>query len=237
MAIDDMNNLIETFKAYRELLVPMQSNLNDFIETYDQMQTNIEKLNAAFSGDIKQNLEGIYKNLSVQAAKASDLASQIDKFSDITNKYISEVTKLTALFEKTEQRITAVNRLEEKATEQIARLDALIEEKTKTYNIKDLQRTLDAYDANVQKVSEFINKDIAETMYDGKQKLDGIKESLSEIYKTQDAEKVSLEKLLQQFSSSSELLKTITEKQDVNEAYIFEIIDRWAETRRVKAKK
>ena len=31
--------------------------------------------------------------------------------------------------------------------------------------------------------------------------------------------------------------KTIVEKQDVNEEYIFDILDRWAESRRVKTKK
>ena len=35
----------------------------------------------------------------------------------------------------------------------------------------------------------------------------------------------------------NELLKKIVEKQDVNEAYIFDILDKWAEDRKVKIKK
>ena len=43
--------------------------------------------------------------------------------------------------------------------------------------------------------------------------------------------------LVETYKSSNELLKKIVEKQDVNEAYIFDILDKWAEERKVKIKK
>lgn len=233
----EARTLIETFKAYRDLLTPIQSSLTDFIDTYDLMKENIEKLNNAFGGDIKENLESIYKNLSSQAEKASDLSSRIDQFTKITNKYTSEVTHLLTLFSKVEERISTVNALESKAEEQIGRLDKIIDEKNKNYNVKELQRTLDSYNNNVQKVSEFINKDVAESLSQSQKKLETMKGGIEEILKKQRGDNVSLEKLLESYTSSTELLKRIAEKEDVNEAYIFEILDKWADSRKIRAKK
>ncbi|MBQ9114425.1 MAG: hypothetical protein IJY07_00655 [Clostridia bacterium] len=77
---NEVKLLIETFKSYRDLLTPIQSNLNDFIATYSGVQSDIDRLNQAFSGDARGNLDKIYRTLSSQAEKATDLSSQIDRF-------------------------------------------------------------------------------------------------------------------------------------------------------------
>jgi DNA repair ATPase RecN len=233
----ELTILIESFKAYRDLLTPVQSGLGEFIDTYDSMKENIDKLNAAFGGDVKDNLHSIYKTLSSQAEKASDLSSRIDQFVKMANKYTSDVSRLLDMFGKVSDRITAVNEIENKAEAQIGRLDALIEEKTKTYNVKELQRTLDSYNTNVQRVGDFINKDVAETLIQSQKKLETMKDDLDGIVRKQSGDNANVEKLLVSYASSQTLLKKIVEKEDVNEAYIFEILDRWAETRKVKTKK
>lgn len=234
---NDLKALIEAFKGYRELLSPIQTNLHDFARTYDSLRDDIEKLNTAFGGDIKGNLEKIYKNLSKQAENASDLASQIDRFIEMSNRYAGSVMRFVSLFEKVGEKLSAVNELESKAEEQIGKLDAILEEKKKNYNVRELQRTLENYNSNVQKVSEFINKDVTEALAENNKKLDAIKTGSETLEKRIAEESVNTEKLLKTYIASSEMLKKIAEKQDVNEAYIFEILDRWAEERKVKTKK
>ena len=80
MEQNEVRILIETFKNYRDLLTPIQSNLNDFIATYSGVQSDLDRLNQAFSGDARGSLDKIYRTLSSQAEKASDLSTQIDKF-------------------------------------------------------------------------------------------------------------------------------------------------------------
>ena len=50
-------------------------------------------------------------------------------------------------------------------------------------------------------------------------------------------EKSSIDKLVESYNSSNNLLKKIVENNDVNEQYIFEILDKWAEDRALKIKK
>ena len=232
----EVKELIESFKAYRELLVPVLKNLNDFIGTYDAMRENVDKVNAAFGGSLGGKLDDIFKQMSGQASKAAELASGIDKLASAANKYAGETASVLALLQKTEERVKAVNSMETQAEAQISRLDAILEEKAKSYNLKELQTALDSYNKDVKKVGEFINKDIAQSLFDSGEKLATMKGGLDGAVKKQGESDATLEKLLESYQSSNELLKKIAEKQDVNEAYIFDIMDRWAETRRVKTR-
>ena len=162
---------------------------------------------------------------------------QIDKLAQSAGRYAQEVGALALRLAKIEERLTAVNQLDQRATEQIARLDAVLDEKTKTYNLKELQTALESYNKDVKRVGDFINKDVADTLFDSRKKLDEIKGGLDGIVKRQTDESQTLDRLLGSFSASSDFLKKIAEKQDVNEAYLFDILDRWAEDRRIKVKK
>jgi len=123
---NDVKTLIEAFRAYRELLSPIQESLHAFAGTYDLLRGDIDKLNASFGGDIQGNLDRIYKNLSRQAENASDLSSRIDQFVKVTAKYTGDFSKLLTSLEKIEERLGAVNELESKAEEQIGKLDAIL---------------------------------------------------------------------------------------------------------------
>ena len=237
MENNDIKMLIETFRGYRDLLTPIQINLHDFAETYDMLKEDIDKLASAFDGDIKGNLDKIYKNLSTQVERSTDLSSRIDQFIKQTNKYTNDIARLANVFLSIESKIAAVNELEKRAEEQISKLDAILEEKKKNYNVKELQKTLDSYNANVTKLSEFINKDVADALIQNNKKLDAIKSVNDGLAKRMESENSNMEKLLMTFKSSNEMLKRITEREDVNEAYIFDILDRWAESRKVKIKK
>lgn len=237
MENNELKELIEAFKSYRNLLSPIQQNLNEFMLTYVSTKSSIDNLNSAFGSGIKENLDVIHKNLSAQAEKASDLASRIDQFVKVTSKFSNDISRITEIFNNMEQRISKINEIENKAQVQIARLDTLMEEKSKSYNLKELQRTLDGYNSNVEKVSEFINKDVGDILTDSQSKLQVINKGIVDIIENQKNEGQALEKLIQSYTTTSAFLKIICEKQDVNEAYLFDMLDKWANERKVKTNK
>lgn len=234
---NDVKELIESFKAYRELLSPIQANLNEFVGTYDSLRADIDRLNAAFGDDVKGNLERIYKSLASQADKATDLSSRIDRFVTSADRYTTQVDKLTAVFATVEEKLTSINEIEARAEEQIGKLDAILEDKKKSYNVKELQRTLESYNSNVQKISEFINRDVAEALGQNQSTLDSIKTKNETLLKRIEDESTSVEALATSFATSSSFLKEIADKETVNETYLFEILDKWAAERKVKTKK
>lgn len=234
---NEVNALIDAFVGYREMLVPIQADMHEFLNTYSALKTDVEKLDSAFSGDVQGKLADIYKLLASQAEKSEELINKVDQFLKSSNKYTEKVDHLMNMFDSIEGKISSVNELEQKAEEQISKLDTIIEEKKRSYNLKDLEKSLDNYNANLQAVGDFINKEIAENIVQNTRSIQSIKDGSDNIAKRLEEEKKSIDDLVSTYASSNELLKKIAQKQDVNEEYIFDILDRWAEDRKVKRKK
>lgn len=234
---NEVNALIDAFVGYREMLVPIQSDLHEFLSTYEALKNDLQKMDTAFSGDVQKKLTEIYSSLSSQAEKSAELTRKVDQFLQSSNRYTEEVNKLISTFESISGRISSVNELEAKAEEQIGKLDTILDEKRRSYNLKDLEKSLDQYNANLQNVSDFINKQVAENIIENTRSIQSVKDGNENIAKRLEEEKKSVDDLVGEYKLSNELLRKIVENQDVNEEYIFDIIDRWAESRKVKTKR
>ena len=234
---NEIKNLIATFKDYRDLLSPIEQNLKEFSLSFDSISGDIKNLNNSFNGNVQQKLDNICKDLAEQVDKAKNLSNQVDSFLVSTNRYVNSVDRLITICGRIEEKLNTVDKIQNEAETQIERLDNIIEEKKKSYNIKQLEKNLETYNVGVQKVSEFINKDVADVLKINTEKIQQIQDKNSSIYQSIADEKTSIDKLIQSYASSNELLKKIVEKNDVNEQYIYEILDKWADSRRVKTKK
>ena len=89
----------------------------------------------------------------------------------------------------------------------------------------------------MQKLSEYINKDIAEALRNNSSQISQIKDNNENILSAIIEEKGSIEQLTNSYLESNKLLKKVVESNDVNIEYIFDILDRWAEDRKIKIKK
>lgn len=234
---EDIKELIESFKKYRDMIVPIQSNIHAFLETYDSMREDVSTLNKSFDGNVQKNLETIYKSLSTQAEKSSTLVTSIDDFVNEFSKYSTKLNALNEKLVRLESKLSNLNAIEEKAESQIAKLDEIIAEKQKTYNIKELEKELATYNENVERVSKFINEDIIEAITKSTDDIALIKKGHDDIVTRLNTEKTSIDKLADTYKETNSLMRKVIEKEDVNEMYIYDILDKWAETRKIKTKK
>ena len=129
MESKEINSLIEAFVGYREMLLPIQSDLSEFLNTYSSLRRDIDTLSTSFSDDAKGKLDEIYKSLAVQAQKSEELTKKVDQFLKSSAKYTEETEKLIATFENIGDRISSINEIEKKAETQIGKLDTILEEK------------------------------------------------------------------------------------------------------------
>ena len=119
----------------------------------------------------------------------------------------------------------------------ISELKNIIEEKKINYNIKELQRSLESYNSNAQRLSEFINKDVADALKKNSGEIDNIKKANQKIEDRLEEERRDISQILAEIRTSNELIRKSIEESNVNEAYIYDILDRWAEDRHIKIKK
>ena len=233
----EIKALITTFKEYRDLITPIEQNLREFSASFDSIRTDIQNLNSSFDGNLQNKLDKIYKELSGQADKAKTLSSEVDRFMSSTSKYINAVDNLINLCSGIENKIKNVDNIQKRAEEQLEKLNVIIEEKRKNYDVKQLEKNLEVYNIGVQKINDYINKDVAETLKVSSEKISQIQNKNDSVFEALVSEKNSIDKLVESYNASNELLKKVVENKDVNEQYIFEILDKWAEDRKVKTKK
>lgn len=237
MEKNEVTELVTAFKEYRDLITPIEQSLREFSDSFAYMKEDLNNLNTVFDGNIQKKLDSIYSDLNAQAEKSKNLVGQIENFSLQTKKYISSIDKLSDILEKVESKISAIDQIEQKANLQIEKLNAVIEEKSKVYDLKSLEKKLSEYNENVQKISEFINKDIAERLKENNENILQIMDKNNSVFEVLTDEKTSVENLITSFNSSNNLLKSVLEKNDINEAYLFDLLDKWAVDRKVKTKK
>ena len=233
----DVKTLISTFMEYRDLISPIEQNLREFSLSFESIKSDIKNLNEGFDGSLQSKLDKIYKELSSQADKAKALAVQVDSFVSSTGKYVTAVDNLIEVCSKIENKLNVVDNIEKQAENQIERLNSIIDQKKKNYDLKELEKSLENYNKDVQKVSEYINTDVAEALKTSSQKIDKIKDKNESIFEAILEEKGSIDKLVDSYNASNKLLKKVVENNDVNEQYIFELLDKWAEERNLKIKK
>ena len=233
---NEVKNLISAFKEYRDLLTPVEQALNAFALSFESLKSDIQNLNSGFDGSLQAKLDKIYRELSSQADKAKTLASEVDKFTSSTSRYVSSVNTLTDLISKVESKLSVVDDLQKRAETQLGKIDVMMEEKRKTYDLKNLEKNLADYQQGVLQVTEYINHDVADNLKDSGERIKQIQAQHDNVMSALSQQKQSVDALAKSFTISSDVLRSVVENGAVNEAYIFEIIDNWAQSRNVKTK-
>lgn len=235
--MNEFKELIESFVAYRNILTPLQESLRSVVESYGSIKDDLTRLDKTFSGETKQQLDKIYSTLASQAKSSQDLAQKIEKFATSSDRYVQAIEEMTAKFSSIEEKLRAVDELEKGAEAQLKRLDTIIDEKRVSYNVKDLQRSLDAYNKNVEKVSEFINKDIASVLQQNGKTIEEVRRENEALSREVSEQNKTVNELIGTFRETTTLLRKTVESESVNEEYLFDVLDRWASDRKVKIKK
>lgn len=222
---------------YRNLLTPIEQSLKQFSVLFESIGEDVKNLNSSFDGNVQAKLDKIYKELSGQADKVKLLSSQVDAFVAKTERYVQSVNSLVGLCGKLENKISTVENIEKQAETQIEKLNVIIEDKRKTYNIKQLEKNLETYNIGVQKVSEFINKDVADVLQESNNKLEQLQNKNEDVLEVVKNQQGGIAELVETYKINNEMLKKIVENNDVNQEYIYSILDKWAADRKVKTKK
>ena len=234
---NSIKELIDSFIAYRNLIAPLQDSLNSVGKAYEEIRNDLDNLSKSFSGNAASQLEKVHSTLNAQAKSGQELTRRIEEYAASGEKYAQSVENMSARFSEVVNRIDSLSEIEKSAQAQLARIDALIADKRSSYNLKELQKSLDGYNTNVEKISAFINKDIASVLKQNADKIEAIRKENQELSTAVAEQGKDIATLITEFSATSALLKKLVEGSTVNEEYLFDAFDKWAADRKVKIKK
>lgn len=237
MSDNSIKELIDSFIAYRNLIAPLQEALHTVSKTYGEIRDDLDALSKNFSGSAANQLERVHSTLNAQAKSGQELSRKIDEYSKSGERYAQAVNEMSSRFSQVVSRIDSLQAIEKSARSQIERIDALIEDKKSSYDLKGLQKSLDGYNTNVEKISDFINKDIASVLKQNADKIESIRRENEELSKLVSQQSSDIATLTAMFSETNSLLKKVVEGSTVNEQYLYDALDKWAADRKVKTKK
>lgn len=237
MSDNSIKELIDSFISYRNLIAPLQESLHSVSKTYEEIRADLDNLTKSFSGNAANQLEKVHATLNAQAKSGQELQRRIDEYAQSGEKYAQAVKEMSARFSDVVKRVDTLSEIENAVRGQIARIDEIIAEKRSSYNLKELQKSLDGYNTNVEKISDFINKDIAEVLTQNAQKIEAIRKENEELSAAVSQQSKDVAALCEAFSETTALLKKVVEGSTVNEQYLFDAFDKWAAERKVKIKK
>ena len=237
MSDNSIKDLIESFISYRNLIAPLQESLHSVSKTYEEIRDDLDNLSKSFSGSAAAQLEKVHSTLNAQAKSGQELSRKIEEFSQSGDRYAKAVNDMSARFSQVVDRVDSLQEIEKSARSQIERIDSLIEEKKSSYNLKELKQSLDSYNTNVEKISDFINKDIATVLKANADKIESIRKENEQLSKAVLEQGKDIAALTASFAETTALLKKVVEGSTVNEQYLFDAFDKWAADRKVKIKK
>ena len=237
MSDNSIKELIESFISYRNLIAPLQESLHSVSKTYEEIRGDLDNLSRSFSANSASSLEKVHATLNAQAKSGQELSRKIEEYAQSGERYSKAVQEMTSRFSSVVNRIDALQEIEKSARSQIDRIEALIEEKKSSYNLRELKQSLDGYNTNVQRISDFINKDIAAVLTGNAEKIESIRKENEELSKAVARQSKDIETLTSTFAETTALLKKVVEGSTVNEEYLFDAFDKWAADRKVKIKK
>lgn len=237
MSENSIKELIESFIEYRNLIAPLQDSLHSVSKTYEEIRYDLDSLSKSFSGNALNQLDKVHAAINSQSKSGQELSKRIDEYAASSERYAQAVNNMSSRFSEVVERITALAQIEKDAQSQLAQIDTLIAEKRSTYNLKELQKSLDGYNKNVERISDFINKDVASVLKQNADKIENIRKENEELSAAVAAQGKDIAILVEEFSKTSELLKKLVEGSSVNEEYLFDAFDKWAAERNVKIKK
>lgn len=237
MSENSIKELIDSFIAYRNLIAPLQESLHSVSKTYEEIRNDLDGLTKSFSGNAANQLEKVHATINAQAKSGQELGRRIEEYAASGEKYAQAVNEMSAKFSEVVERIASLSQIEKTAQSQLERIDTLISEKRQSYNLKELQKSLDGYNTNVEKISEFINKDVATVLKQNADKIEAIRKENEELSAVVAEQSKDIATLISEFSQTSALLKKLVEGTSVNEEYLFDAFDKWAADRKVKIKK
>ena len=237
MSDNSIKDLIESFISYRNLIAPLQESLHTVSKTYEEIRQDLDNLTKNFSPNAMGQLEKVHATLNAQAKSGQELTRKIDEYAQSGARYAQAVSDMSSRFEEVVKRVDSLQEIEKNARSQIERIDTLIEEKKSSYNLKELQKSLDSYNTNVEKISDFINRDIASVLKQNAEKIEAIRRENEELSQVVAQQSKDIATLTAMFAETTALLKKVVEGSTVNEQYLFDVLDKWAADRKVKTKK
>jgi len=233
---DTLERIINEYADSRKLMESVNSNINEFIEAYKEVSNKLNKLQRPDDIELKEKIDGLEKKLGT-------IDESIKEYKEILDNNINVATKINKSIINSDNAIKQINEKLTPTLELITNtLGAMnnfntIVESFSQVDFSSLEKNIPEYTSQIVSLNKNVKKNIADKIKTNDIAFEKLHKSVSKVVDNSDNQTNTLGDISTKLLDTNMLLEEIVTKGNVDEQMIYEILDKWAESRNIKIKK
>jgi len=227
----EITDLITEFSKHTKVIEKVNENFASFVQAYKVIKESLEKLNVDVKS--KQTIEHTMNDLVSKSQNMvgdiNVLSGKINKLENLINPISEQIENLNTSFKKLinfEENVQKILNNVNKTNETIEKLD-----------LNQINDALVSYNEKMEQTKNIFEKDVKKSFDTNNAKIDAMVSDVNSVLKNADSQNTHLEELVNQQSSLQAILTKIADKNTFQMEYLYEILDKWADERKVKTNK
>ncbi|MCK9575117.1 MAG: hypothetical protein WCX32_04715 [Clostridia bacterium] len=227
----EIADLIGEFTNHTKVIETVNENFTNFMHAYKQIKESLEKLNIDIKS--KQNIEKAMNDLvdkgTLLVGDITVLSQKVNKLESLINPIAEQIENLNTSFKKLinfDENVQAILNSVSKTNETIDKLD-----------LKQITTTLESYNQKMEQTKTIFEQDVKKAFNTNNARIDYMLKDVSSIVKNADSANTHLEELVKQQVELQTIISKLVDKNTFQMEYLYDVLDKWAEERKVKLSK
>ncbi len=233
---EEIQKLIETFVMQTQEMKKVNENLNNFLSVFSVAKERIEKLEIKQDSNITNEIEELSKKVNQVNNQSEILSNNFADYIALSEKFNETILSLGNRFSELENKITKLEQTESNITSSLKKLDTISED-VSHFRVDSLTEKLSLFDNVVSEVKNSLNGKVSENLEKNNSIMLSLQKDFNEKLSKIDSTGSSLEKIAEQSTTTNAVLNKILDKNEIDKSYLYDLLDEWSESRKLKIKK
>lgn len=233
---EEIQKLIETFVMQTQEMKKVNENLNNFLSVFSVAKERIEKLEIKQDSNITNEIEELSKRVNQVNNQSEILSNNFADYIALSEKFNETILSLGNRFSELENKITKLEQTESNITSSLKKLDTISED-VSHFRVDSLTEKLSLFDNVVSEVKNSLNGKVSENLEKNNSIMLSLQKDFNEKLSKINSTGSSLEKIAEQSTTTNAVLNKILDKNEIDKSYLYDLLDEWSESRKLKIKK
>lgn len=216
-----LTQIINHFAEERELLSQSVQGIEEFVKTYTELKIFLDDFKGKENINVSDNLSNINKELNAM--------------NEIVNSYNSNLSgkykKLQEDFDQLLKKYQTLETSQKKLTNFVDKIDNFMQVLTKL-DLNEMAASLNNNQTKVEKLNALVEKDLKEQIEKNNKNVQSVIISFKQFIEASKKQQTEVNKIAQETKVTNDLLKEMSKSNNINQAVLFELMDKWAEERK-----
>lgn len=216
-----LTQIINHFVEERELLTQSVKGIEEFTSTYSELKTFLDDFKGNTNISVSDNLSTIGNELNL-------INTTVNNYNEnLSDKYKTLQEDFGKLLKKYESLTTS----QDKLTNFIGKIDKFMQVLT-NFDLNKIITNLNESQTKVESLIDLVETDLKNQIETNNTQIKNAINSFNLFIETSKNQQTAVEEIAQETKATNALLQKMSKSNNINEAVLFELMDKWSEERK-----